>query len=179
MRLPVAGGLAERVLDLPAAASFEYRCPLRAGSCVLSLQQGREMLFYTFDPVRGKGRLRGKTDRWNQPFAWDVSPDGSRLAVMGSRRQIMTLADGVWHEIPIEERWGPEYIAWTADGAGFFVTSSSTLDLLHITIAGKVKALMRNERAQWVAEPIPSADGKYLGFQAQTYDFNAWMIDHP
>src|ERR1035438_3263073 len=137
MRLPVAGGLPERVLDLPAAASFEYRCPLRTGSCVLSLQQGREMLFYTLDPVRGKGRLLGKTDRWNQRFAWDVSPDSSRLAVMGSHRQILMLADGVWHEIPIEAHWGPEYIAWTADGQGFFVTSSSTLDLLHITITGK------------------------------------------
>jgi hypothetical protein len=88
------------------------------------------------------------------------------------------LADGAWHEIPIEARWAVEYIAWAADGEGFFATATS-LDLLHITTTGKVHVLIRNDRAQWLAEPAPSPDGKYLGFQAQTFDFNAWMIENP
>jgi DNA-binding winged helix-turn-helix (wHTH) protein/Tol biopolymer transport system component len=182
MRMPVAGGLPEQVLELPAAANFEYRCPLKTGSCVLSEEQGRELLFYLLDPVRGKGsRLLGKTDRWAPrllSWAWDVSPDGSRLAVVESADKILTLADGAWHEIPIEARWAVEYIAWAADGEGFFATATS-LDLLHITTTGKVHVLIRNDRAQWLAEPAPSPDGKYLGFQAQTFDFNAWMIENP
>jgi DNA-binding winged helix-turn-helix (wHTH) protein/Tol biopolymer transport system component len=181
MRLPVAGGSPEQVLELPAASSFEYRCPLKAGSCVLSQKQGRELLFYSLDPVRGKGRLLGKTDRWAPrllSWAWDVSPDGSRVAVVSSGNNILTLANGAWHEIPVDARWGTEYIAWTADGEGFLATSDK-LDLLHITTAGKVNVLMHNDRAQWPAWPVPSPDGKYLAFQAQTNDFNAWMIENP
>jgi Tol biopolymer transport system component len=181
MRMPVGGGSPEQVLELPAATSFDYRCPLKAGSCVLSQKQGRELLFYALDPVRGKGRLLGRTDRWAprmDSWAWDVSPEGSRLAVVGAGNKIMTLVNGTWHEIPVAEQWNTDYIAWTADGGGFFVTSS-TFDLLHVTTAGKVSLLSRNDRAQWPAWPVPSPDGKYLAFQAQTYDFNAWMMENP
>ncbi|HXM43063.1 MAG TPA: winged helix-turn-helix domain-containing protein [Bryobacteraceae bacterium] len=181
MRLPAAGGSPEVVLELPAAESFDYRCPLKTGSCVLSQKQGRDLLFYALDPVRGKGSRLGKTDRWAPrmlSWAWDVSPDGSRLAVVGSGNNILTLANGVWHEVPVAARWEPDYIAWAADGGGFFATSS-TLDLLHVTTAGKVNVLSHNDHAQWPADPVPSPDGKYLAFQAQTYDFNAWMIDNP
>ncbi len=182
MRLPVAGGPPQQVLELPAAASFEYRCPLKSGSCVLSQKQGRELLFYELDPIRGRAsRMLGKTDRWAPrmlSWAWDVSPDGSRLAVVSSGNNILTLANGAWHEIPVAARWDTDYIAWTADGAGFFVTSS-TFDLLHVTTGGKVSVLSHNDRAQWPAWPVPSPDGKYLAFQAQTYDFNAWMMVNP
>jgi Tol biopolymer transport system component len=184
MRLPVAGGSPEQVLELPASETFDYRCPLKTGSCVLSQKQGRELSFYPLDPVRGKGRLLGKTDGWAPrllSWAWDVSPDGSRVAVVGSGNNgnnILTLANGAWHEIAVDARWGTEYIAWTADGQGFFVTAYK-LDLLHITTAGKVNVLSHNDHAQWPAWPVPSPDGKYLAFQAQTYDFNAWMIENP
>jgi hypothetical protein len=57
--------------------------------------------------------------------------------------------------------------------------TSFTLDLLHVTTAGKVSVLSHNDRAQWPAWPVPSPDGKYLAFQAQTYDFNAWMMENP
>ena len=182
MRLPMAGGPPEQVLELPAAANFDYRCPLKSGSCVLSQRQGRELLFYELDPIRGKAsRMLGKTDRWAPrmlSWAWDVSPDGSRLAVVSSGNNILTLANGVWNEIPVAARRDTDYIAWTADGEGFFVTSF-TLDLLHVTTAGKVNVLSHNDRAQWPAWPVPSPDGKYLAFQAQTYDFNAWMMEDP
>ena len=180
MRLPMAGGSPEVVLELPASASFDYRCPLKAGSCVLSQKQGRDLLFYALDPVRGKGRLLGKTDRWAPrllSWAWDVSPDGSRLAVVGPGNNIRILADGAWHEIAVAAHWGTDYIAWAADGEGFFVTSYK-LDLLHIATSGKVSVLTHNDRAQWPAEPVPSPYGKYLAFQSQTNDFNAWLMEH-
>jgi hypothetical protein len=68
-------------------------------------------------------------------WAWDVSPDGSRVAVVGAGDHILILADGVWREVPVAEHWDTDYIAWTADGGGFLATCSS-MELLHITTAG-------------------------------------------
>jgi len=182
MRLPAAGGLPERVLDLPAAGRFDYRCPLKSGSCVLSQNQENDVLFYPLDPLRGKAdRLLGKCGHGPAAlFSWDVSPDGKQLAVADSRNnRLLTLLDGVWRELPLKARWGAfQTIAWAPDGKGFFVTSS-TFYLLHVTTAGKVDVLLHNDRTQWLSEPVPSPDGKYLAFQAQTFDFNAWMIENP
>jgi Tol biopolymer transport system component len=50
---------------------------------------------------------------------------------------------------------------------------------LHVTETGNVNVLSHNDRAQWPAVPVPSPDGKHLAFQAQTYDFNAWMMENP
>jgi len=100
---------------------------------------------------------------------------GKRIA----RNRILTLAGGKWHEIPIEPRWGElQTIAWAADGKGFFATSA-TFYLLHVTTAGKVTVLIHNDRTQWLSDPVPLPYGRYLAFQAQTLDFNAWMIENP
>jgi len=180
MRLPVAGGSPELVLRMPAAAQFDYRCPLRAGACVLSERQGNEVLFYPLDPMRGKGdRPLGRRVLPVGALFWDVSPDGSRVAAVDSHRRVLTLSDGIWHELPLEERWGdPWSIAWAADGKGFLITSA-TYNLLHVTTAGKVQLLTHNDFSQALENPVPSPDGRYLAFKVQTYDFNAWMIENP
>jgi Tol biopolymer transport system component len=181
MRLPAAGGSPQLVLELPASVRFDYKCPLAAGACVMSRDRGSETLFYQLDPVRGKAdRLLGKIERQSDKmFSWDVSPDGSRLAVVNDRNKILTLADGTWHEIPVDPRWsGLQTIAWAADGRGFFATSA-TFYLLHVTTAGKASVVLHNDRTQWLSGPVPSPDGKYLAYQAQTFDFNAWMIENP
>jgi len=180
MRVPAAGGSPELVLQMPASAHFDFRCPLKSGACVLSQDQGNEILFYPLDPVRGKeDRLLGKRVRSNWGYVWDVSPDGSSVAAVDAHSSVLTLSGGAWHELPLDERWGGlASIAWTADGKGFFVTSSK-YDLFHVTTAGKVHVLAHNDFSQWLEHPVVSPDGKYLAFQAQTNNFNAWMIENP
>jgi len=179
MRVPAAGGSPELVFRMPAPAHFDFRCPLKSGACVLSQDQGNEILFYPLDPVRGKGeRLLGKRVRRNW-ISWDVSPDGSSVTAVDGRSIVLTLSDGAWHELPVDERWGGlSSIAWAADGKGFFATSGK-YDLLHVTSAGKVHVLTHNDFSQWLERPVVSPDGKHLAFQAQTYNFNAWMMENP
>ena len=96
MRRPVAGGSPEIVLQEPGGDTqgigdpqgtyvWEYKCPLRPGPpCVLGEKNGNDLNFYSLDPVRGKGKQLGKAIL--RPFFgwdWDVSPDGSRLALIG------------------------------------------------------------------------------------------------
>jgi DNA-binding winged helix-turn-helix (wHTH) protein/WD40 repeat protein len=180
MRVPVSGGPPELVLQMPASASYDYRCPLKAGACVLSERQGFEVRFYPLEPVGGKGdRLLGKRVIAAGASSWDVSPDGSRVALVDSSKKVQILSDGSWHEVPLEEGYGaPVAIAWTADGKGFLI-SSANADLLYVTTAGKMRILTHNDSSQDLERLVPSPDGRRLAFQVQTYDFNAWMVENP
>jgi len=187
MRRPVAGGSPEMVLEQPAATEWDYRCPLKAGSqCVLSQKEGKDYVFYSLDPVRGKGEQLGKTEVSSIGFiGWNVSPDGSRLALVDSHKynariEMLTLRDRAWHEVSGEPGWGEfQSIAWAAEGNGFFVTSwlPDSFNLLYVALTGKVKPLLRNGHRQWMINPLPSPDGKYLAFQSQTWDSNVWMLE--
>jgi Tol biopolymer transport system component len=187
MRRPAAGGSPEMVLEEPATVGWGYSCPLKRGAaCVLSEKEGKQAVFYSLDPVRGKGDRLGTIEvgasRW---FNWGVSSDGSRLASIDElnhkgRIEVLTLFDRAWHEVSLETGWGElQSIAWAADGKGFFVTSwlPDSFNLLHVTLAGKVKPLLRNGHRQWMARPMPSPDGKHLAYQAQTWDSNVWMLE--
>jgi len=37
---------------------------------------------------------------------------------------------------------------------------------------------LQNGHRQWLENPLPSPDGKYLAFQGQTWDSNVWLIDN-
>jgi len=185
MRIPAKGGAPEVVLESPPGARFT--CPQRLinAPCALSLVEGKDLVFYLLDPVRGKGRQLGKIEAQTKNlYGWDLSPDGSRLAVVDygheGRIEVLTLSDGVWNEIPVGAAGGLlQKIGWAADGKGFFVTAwfPDSFSLLHVTTAGKIESLLHNGHTQWICCPVPSPDGKYLAFRALTFDSNVWMID--
>ena len=189
VRRPIAGGSPEFVLEEPAGMSWDYGCPLKPGAaCVLRQQEGKDFAFYSLDPVRGKGEPLGKIEASASGYftGWSVSPDGSRLALVRSadkykgRIEVLTFSDRAWHELAVEHEQGDlQSIAWAAGGNGFFVTSWSpdSFNLLQVTLAGKVKPLLRNGHRLWMWHPLPSPDGKYLAFQAQTSDSNVWLLE--
>jgi Tol biopolymer transport system component len=194
MRRPLAGGSPEKVLDQPAGMSWvdrswRYGCPLRSdSSCVLSQKEGEDLVFYSLDPVRGKGERLGKIAADATLTSWDISPDGSRVACVVAdvekyrgQIEVLTLLDHAWHQVILEPGWGDLYsIAWAADGKGFFVASGrgeSFNNLLKVTLNGKVMPLLRNSGRQYMASLLPSPDGKYLAFVAQTWDSNVWVLE--
>jgi len=157
MRRPVAGESPEMVLQEPRKGAqglylWDYKCPLKQGSpCVLGEKNGDDIVFYSLDPVRGKGRQLGRAAlRPYFGWDWDVSPDGSRLALIGELNhdgliQVLTLADSSWHEISPEPPFGLQmFIAWAADSKGFFVTSwkNDSVRLQHVALAGEVEPLI-------------------------------------
>jgi serine/threonine protein kinase/Tol biopolymer transport system component/DNA-binding winged helix-turn-helix (wHTH) protein len=192
MRRSTSGGAPDKLIQIPRAQAGEGSFSCSASSkaiapCVLALHEGKDMVFYALDPVHGKGNRLGSVDTSGPVglMAWAVSPDGSNVAMVypdkyGKRIEILSLADGKWHEVELEPKAGlPESIAWAADGKSFFVVASTpdSRDLLHVTLAGKIQASLTDDHKQWLYGPLPSPDGKYLAFQAQTRDSNVWLID--
>ena len=93
---------------------------------------------------------------------------------------MLNLRGRAWDEVSVEPGWGDlQSIAWAADGKGFFATSArqGSFSLLYVTLAGKAKPLLPNAHSQWMSDPMPSPDGKYLAFRAQTWDSNVWMLE--
>ena len=168
---------------------WDYKCPLRSGSpCVLGEKNGNDLDLYSLDPVRGKGKLLGKAagvDFQDCCMDWDVSPDGSRLALIGRVKhhggmEVLTFSNSSWQEISPERPFGyPLLIAWAADGKSVFVNfwNKDSQDLVHVTLAGKVEPLLRNGYRQGMGKLLPSPDGKYLAYQAETTDSNVWMLE--
>ena len=194
MRRPAAGGSPEMVLEEPGGdaerlRAWDHKCPLKPGSgCVLRQKEGQDLVFYSLDPVRGKGEQLGKIQAspFGRATGFSVSPDGSRLALVRGeekyrgRIDVLTVSDHAWHEVSGEPGWGDfQSIAWAADGNGFFVTSNlpESKNLLHVTLTGEVKPLLHYDRRQWMINPLPSPNGKYLAFQATTWDSNVWMLE--
>jgi hypothetical protein len=109
MRRPAAGGSPEMVLQEPGGDTshyvWHYMCPLKPGSpCVLGEKNGNDLDFYSLDPVQGKGKHLGKAEVPGPFLSWDVSPDGSRLVLIGRAGHpigVLTFSDSVWHDISV------------------------------------------------------------------------------
>jgi hypothetical protein len=96
-------------------------------------------------------------------------------------RSGIALDDESWKPIPLDSKAGkPQSLSRTADGQGFYLTSRGTksFDLLHMTMSGEMHTLFRTDRKQWLINPVPSSDGRYLAFGAQTLDSNVWIIEN-
>jgi hypothetical protein len=178
------------VLEAPAAHSTDFDCPVMTGyPCEFSQTEGQNLVFYWFDPVRGKGdrikKIETKTNLHLGPaINWTPSRDGSRLGVVDgqSRIAVLTLADRAVHEISVPADWGGlNSIGSAADGKGFTVVAASPdADyILNVTAAGKVELLLRQDSGERrIRNLTASPDGKHLAFSTSGSDSNVWMIEN-
>ncbi len=107
VRMPLSGGPTELVLQAAGISEWglHFACAgVPGGPCVLAQQQGNQIVFRTFDAMRGfVGRAgeiaRIPADRAH-PVSWTISPDGSRLAwarweAERARLHVIPLAPGI------------------------------------------------------------------------------------
>jgi serine/threonine protein kinase/Tol biopolymer transport system component len=189
MRQPVNGGPPEPVFELPSPGprSTDFGCPVKPGrACVITGWDNGNFLFYSLDPVAGKGGLLGQIQvAPNWLVGWSISRDGSQIATVDhshkDRIEILNLATKSWREIAVQPGWGDfQSIGWTADGNGFFLTTllPETYNLVHVTMSGRVQLLLSNAHKQWMYEPLVSPDGKHLAFEVESYESNAWLLEN-
>ena len=145
-----------------------------------------QYVFSSFDPVQGKGpELARIEDR--PPFTnWDLSPDGTQVAVVhrdDDSIRIVTLATGEERVLRLTEWQGFEFISWTVNGAGFYINGGGKKNrgltypvLLRVDLDGQVHVL-REKANEWHTRPVASPDGRRLAFATMPFHGNVWMIE--
>ena len=203
MRLPIGGGPPQLVLT-----GSIYGGPRCARSpavlCAIAERTAdlKKIIFTAFDPLRGRGRelFRIDTDAtadFTGDYSWDLSPDGTRIAVLkysDRRIRIFALDGHPSREILLKSWNSLQSVNWSADGKGFIV-SSPTRDgaaLLHVDLQGNADILWEHKGsiapwngpyAQWLGGPsapwaIPSPDGRHLAIYSWSLSANIWMMEN-
>jgi Tol biopolymer transport system component len=146
----------------------------------------KQVVLTAFDPVKGRGRevtritIDPRTGGWN----WDLSPDGSQVAVLfpaeENRIRLLPLAGGAPRDLLVNG-WSAFYDGpdWSPDGKGFYIDSRSPrgVTLLYIDLNGHVSPVWEQKggRATW---GFASPDGRHLAILGYTVDSNVWMLEN-
>ncbi len=183
MRIPLAGGAPELVSTTLQDGIFCSRPP--ATLCVLGEQteDRKQVIFTSVHPLKGRGQelARFPTDPASDYFAFDVSPDGTRLAVSGTTEgpiHILSLQGRAEQVIPMKFNDAQEFF-WSADGNGLYVpdqTKKGTV-LLYVDLRGRTHVLWKQQGGGWMwARPSP--DGRHLAIETSTNSNNVWMMEN-
>jgi serine/threonine protein kinase/Tol biopolymer transport system component len=196
MRAPVSGGLPEVVLNTPNLGI--YNCTrLPANLCVAGVQDGKELVFYAFDPDKKipsegipQSELRELARTDFAPSDWGLSPDGMSIAmVRPSEREaqirVLTLVNRAQHtpvtrDVPVAGRSGFYSLNWAADGKGWYVANPSLLGdarLFYVDLKGQATAL-KSPQSMDPPWGVPSPDGRHLAVMNSAVSRNVWLIEN-
>lgn len=145
-------------------------------------QDRSQIIFSGFDPMNGAKHelLRVPVDPSSTP-AWDLSPDGSRLAMLVDAHKntihVAELRSGTTRDVKLDTAASLSGLTWSADADGWFVTGLAERRgvLLYVQSSGKATELWSGLSS--VAAPVLSPDGKSLTFAVSTQNSNAWMLE--
>jgi serine/threonine protein kinase/Tol biopolymer transport system component len=206
MRVPIAGGRPEFVMTTQSDTGPECsRLPSTLCAVAESTPDRKQLIFTAFDPLRGRGRelLRFDTDPTTVDYIWDLSPDGTRIAILGyseGRIHVLPVNGQAPRDVAIRGRSNLLSVNWAADGKSLFA-SSLTEDgsaLLQVDLRGRAHLLWERKgsngpwNAPWdgpsyrgwsgglTATPraVPSPDGNYLAIYDWSVNANMWMMEN-
>ena len=131
MRVPIDGGPSQRLFAAkPNSLPFCAKSPSHL--CVLAEpnEAGKQMIFAAFDPLKGRGAelARFNLDPNTHPWAFDLSPDGTRIAAFQNPAGpicILSLRGLATQEIRVKGWSNLKSLNWTANGKGLFVSTDN------------------------------------------------------
>jgi Tol biopolymer transport system component len=200
MRARASGGSPEPVFDvkgypgsaqvprlresLSARGNPDFRCPSRpAAPCVLAEQEGDQVIFTAFDPVKGRGAELARFHATERSVAWDLSPDGERIAVsqLETARGIITiipLSGGARQEIPLKGWARLSSLGWSPGGDSIYACNftTSVSSMFHVSLKGDVQVVYQTTGS--AERPLVSPDGRRLAFGGRIVNSNAWVIEN-
>jgi hypothetical protein len=145
----------------------------------------KELIFTTFDPLKGRGPKVAtlETDTHRDWYGWNLSPDGSRLAVLPGREpnndlRIFSVPGGAARDLIVEGWRGFTAVNWLADGRGMIISAQSAqgTTLVCVDLEGNAHALME-QRASPGSYAVASRDGRHLAISADAINSNIWTME--
>ncbi len=190
MRVPSLGGAPEMVFEGKGISGL--KCSWSPATlCVLGEESPdrKHYIFTAFDPMKGRGRelTRVALKQPVERYFWDLSRDGSRLALAqdlrGTERriQILPLSRGEVREVVIQREIQMSSLRWANDGKGFLVgTTTPGGMLLFVDLDGHTEVLWKTATLWGLAGPrgLPSPDGSHLAMQGWAIDNNIWKLEN-
>ena len=200
MRVPVRGGAAQLVLNTNLGAVHSIRCARAPATACLIAERTpdhRELVFTSFDPLKGRGKEITRFDTVPTPdaeYAWDLSPDGTCVAIL--RRSdgsvdLLSLSGHAPRRVLAKDWTSFQTVAWAADGRGLFVSALTKEGsaILYLGLKGNAQLLKRFDGAvqagnqpfmggSSVAWAVPSPDGRHLAICSWSISANMWMLEN-
>jgi len=193
MRMPIAGGSSQSVLEGSGINNFEC-ATLPATLCVYGQRDptSEYYRFFTFNPDGTKGDeiLAGKVKREDGPNHWGLSLDGRYLVTALSQNpynapvlRVFDLARGTEQLIPVPQiglMFGMDW-AWDSNTLwlGGFVGRGewgARSGLFRVDLTGKITPMYRGLNPS-ITFAIPSPDGRHLALGAATETSNMWLLE--
>src|SRR5262249_31415817 len=170
----------------PAPRNVQFRCP-QSGSCIYSELIWNQLRFLEFDARNGLGRELMRIDADSTPsfIDWDLSPDGSKVALpLAGAQGVVRILDLAQQKVT-EERVRPgcdlQFASWRADGKGLFLTGAcgdeNQFKLISTDLQGRVQVLMESPNV-WIGNPVVSRDGRHLAFGAKDQTTDVWLLEN-
>lgn len=188
MRVPLAGGHPEVVLAGHLEGQGCARSPAKLCVFAERMPDRKQLVFSRFDPLNGRGTELKRMDVDSiKDYEWDLSPDGSRIAIHKSTEapiQIISIAGQSPKQLNATGWNSIENLHWAAGGKGLY-SASRTVDssvLLYLDLQGNTrvvweqKGTMGNESAG--TSGIPSPDGRHIAMMGYAVNANMWMLEN-
>ncbi len=183
MQIPQEGGSPRFVLRMPSLTNFQCaQSPSKL--CLFDTLEGSTDHFFSFNPGDGMTQKFATVNVTNDFGGWNLSPDGSQLALTLSSHEskvtFMSVGDKSTHQVEFDP-WLPHSLDWAADSKSVYIAGHSangTTVILGVEPNGVHRVLLESDKAtqyQWV---VPSPDGRYGALEVATGENNVWMVQN-
>jgi serine/threonine protein kinase/Tol biopolymer transport system component len=186
MRIPVAGGVPQFVLEAPNWEGYSCaRAPASLCEFTEASQDRKKRMITAFDPLKGKGKVLRTIDTDPTPVYSDaLSPDGATLASSRTGEaeihiHLLSLSGGSDREITVKGWPNITGLDWAPDENGLYCGSASPQgrSLLYVDLKGNARLLWQYRGAGDEIWGIPSPDGRYIAIRGGAHSSNVWMVE--
>jgi Tol biopolymer transport system component len=181
-RRPLDGGPGEFVLNVEF--ELDFRCATLVEACVIVDNSGDKLRMSVFDVRTGERRDIATFPMTMTP-AWSLSPDGTRLAVIGmedassNKIDLFDLASGkLLRKLDVQTKGPLMEISWAGPRAIIVSAGAETggSDLLFIDMDGPQHLLWHDPRI--LGGITVSLDGRHVAASAVLNKVNAWLAEN-
>jgi Tol biopolymer transport system component len=169
----------------PSPTTLQVHCPRVRGDCILGELVREDFHFRSFSQTKGLGPEILQLDADGKPFAfeWDLSPDGSQVAVPLRDEPFLRLADlqsGKITDQAVVSGCKMQAASWRSDGKALFVSAICNdpmpYKILLVEVGGSSRVLHESSDA-WIGHPLISPDGKHLAFATRPLKVELWLME--